>query len=206
MRKDRISSDNFSEYQLGIFWGIASFSDDRTTFRCKNKYFLDIINKTLNNTVYLQYAKDKDQYVLKSQLIDIESFIINNWTDRNAYIRDVPSLKCYKDFLRAYIELHSSLDYSTRYSNNRKNKYKALRLRIYGNFQLIDSINHIINKEIPSISLKTTQKAANKTTRVLYYSSPSEIIDLFSYIEGEEKYEEYWEEVKIKMKTPRKEY
>ena len=52
MRKDRISFDNFSEYQLGIFWGIASFSDDRTTFRCKNKYFLDIINKTLNNTVY----------------------------------------------------------------------------------------------------------------------------------------------------------
>lgn len=41
---------------------------------------------------------------------------------------------------------------------------------------------------------------------MLYYSSPSEIIDLFSYIEGEEKYEEYWEEVKIKMKTPRKEY
>lgn len=198
----KITFSDFSEYQLGIFWGIASYSD-RFVFRCKDRYFLEVINKTVNNKIYEQQHKGEKQYVLKSGLIDINTFENNNWINRNSATRDMPRLSNYKDFLRGYIELHSKLDYSTRYKCNGSVKYKALRLRIYANWNLIDSINAIINREIPNVKLKTPQSACNDTTKILYYHSLDEIQSIFNYIYS--KYEHFpifWEDANEKFKRP----
>ena len=202
----KIKFSDFSEYQLGIFWGIASYTDNRITFRSKHKYYLDVLNNVINRNIYIQYPKEKEQYVLKTSCIDIETFKMNNWTDRNSNIRYIPKLKSYNNFLRGYIELHSTLDYSTRYTNNKKNKYKALRLRIYGNYKLIDNINDIISSQVDLVSLKKPQQIHNETTRVLYYSSPNEINKIYEYIYGEERNVDYWNNVQSLLKIPTKGY
>lgn len=196
MLKTKFGFYDFSEYQLGIFWGISSFSDGRIVFRTKDIYFLNEINDKFNSTIYSQQHKGSTQYVLKSCNIDIDSFKDNNWTERNATLRKLPILDNYKNFIRAYIELHSSLDYSIRHS--KKGKYKALRLRIYGNVYLLDEINHILSNNL-NIGLKSLQDCNNKTTKVIYYQSFSEISKIYNYIYGNPYNENYWNEIKEKL-------
>lgn len=132
-------------------------------------------------------SKGNIQYVIKSCMFDIKSFIENGWTERKAKVRDIPPLEHYNDFLRTYIELHSSLDYSIRYSRNKKNKWKSLRFRIYGNWQLIDSVNSILNANI-GVKLKTPQKASNEVTEILNYTSLKEIENIFNWFTDNREY------------------
>lgn len=207
-KKDKITFYDLSDYQLGIFWGIGSYvkEEDAVTFKDRRKHFVKIMESITDSNMYEQItSKGKIQYVLKSCMFDINSFILNGWTERKAKVRDIPPLEEYNDFLRAYIELHSSLDYSIRYSRNKKNKWKSLRFRIYGNWQLIDSVNNILNTNI-GVTLKTPQKASNEVTKILNYTSLKEIKNIFNWLtDNREYHNEYWDDVDIKLKNPTKE-
>jgi len=202
-KRSKISFYDLTDYQKGIFWGIGSYvkEEDSVTFKDRRKHFLKIMGEITGNKVYKQITpKNKKQYVVKSYLYDIETFKKNNWTERKAKTRELPPLKNYKDFLRAYIELHSGLGYSIR---RRKKKYKGLRLRIYGNWKLIKSVNKIIN-ENTKIGLKNPQNAPNEITKILVYTNTEQINKIYEFIYGEPYYKEYWKDVNYKLDNPKK--
>jgi hypothetical protein len=200
--------NNIELYDLGIIWSIGSQNEEsRFSFRFRHPYFLERMNAYFPNTIYSQQrkkSKPEMQYVLKTRDISIEELYNVGWTPQNSEVRDLPKLSSYSDFLRSYIEIHSSLDYSTRYRKD-KSKYKALRLRVYGNVKLLDSLNSILSTEAGT-TIKTIQVLKNGITGILYYHSPTEIADIYGYLRGTPSFENYWNDVDQKLKQPNKNY
>ena len=205
----KISIQQLLPYDIGILWALGSITDinqNRMSFRCKDKYFLERLSLYFNNKIYTQQIKNKTQYVLKTSNVDLQSLYTIGWTERNSNIRDIPILNNndYKNFLRSYIEIHSTLDYSTRYRRD-GSKYKSLRLRIYGNCILIDSINKLLNKNA-NTNIKSIQMLKNNKTSILYYSSILEIQNIYTYIFDASYYDKYWNNINYKLQNPTKEY
>lgn len=207
-KKDRLSFHDLTNYELGIFWGVGSFIEEENTvvFRERRKHFIEVMERLVESNLYQHtLEKRKTQYILKSSMFDIGSFIDNGWSKRNASTRDVPPLDDYRDFLRAYIELHSGINYSLRYSGNKKIKKKLLVFQIFGNYKLIDSINEILNSQI-GVTLKTPQRTSNKTTKVLNYASFREIEKIFNWLRDDQEFcKDYWDEFYYKLNNPVKE-
>ena len=193
-------------YLLGVIWGLGSWveSDNVMVFRHKDKHFIKTLNNYFDKGTYSQEVKNYTQYVLKVYDFEIDRLVKLGWSNRNADIRELPIISDYKGFTRAYIELHSKLDYSTRYRRKpRKGKYKALRLRVYGNKNLIEGINGVFNKYC-GCTLKTIQnlKLNNKTFYVAY-ASYKEIESIYDWLWSKELYnKQYWDDVEEKLKTP----
>lgn len=191
-------------YTLGIIWGIGSYQEDRFVFRHKAKHFLEQIQKYCNNETYSQVGTSgKTQLVLKTSAFSTGDF--PGWTERNSDQRDVPVLDDYKDFLRAYFELHSCLDYCTAYyyyGRKVPEKYKKLRLRVYGNRVLIESINNILAQEC-RVKIKSVQDVKlNNKTSYLQYTALGEIPDIYNWLSGNPSHEPFWEDVDKKLRVP----
>lgn len=196
----------FSNYDLGIIWALGSNTDiNRFSFRHKERYFLERLSPYFNNKIYHQNRTKKSddmQYVLKVSGVDLQYLHDMGWTKRTADRRNLPELPDYRDFLRAYIEIHSSLDYSTRYSREKQRyKYRSLRLRIYGNVNLNESINRILAQEA-RCTFKSVQVLSNGKTSILNYTSAREIEDIFSYLHDTPSFEKFWEDVRHKLDNP----
>lgn len=211
MEQYYININGISHYDLGIIWAVGSYNENgRFSFRHKEKHFINRLNGYFTNTIYQQKrSKNKidEQYVLKTKNLNVYDLYNIGWSERNSDIRDIPNLpnlSDYKDFLRAYIELHSTLDYSTRHKNN-GDKYKALRLRIYGNTNLMDSVNKLLSREV-RVGIKTIQTLSNHKTSIIYYTSFLEIQNIFNYLYGEPNFNNFWEDINCKLKVPTKEY
>lgn len=193
---------NLNDYILGIIFSIGYISRGRFIFKNKNKYFLEQIQKVCGNNIYKQKDKKNVQYVLSTKYFDIERLKSIGWNNRNSDIRKLPKLNQYDNFLRAYIELHSRFDYSTRYrSKRKKTKYKALRLRIYGNRVLIREINEILSTDA-NIALKSPQSEKNDKTSYIAYTSINEIKSIFQYIEEKPCFNAFWNEIENKLRIP----
>jgi hypothetical protein len=194
-------------YTLGIVWSIGSYQENRFVFRHRDKYYLERINQYCNNTIYQQAGRTgKPQYVLKTGFFSLSDF--EGWTERNSEQRNVPLLDDYKDFLRAYFEIHSCLDYCTAYKNyGRKNqqKYYRLRLRIYGNYVLIESLNRILNQECKVGSKKVQYININGgKTAYLQYASYDEILTIYNWLIGDPCNKDFWQDIDSKLKIPTK--
>lgn len=187
-----------SNYQLGVIWSIGTYLEDesRMVFRHNDRYFLEQLKNLTQNNIYLQSTPEKRYYVLKIPEMDIKHLESLGWTDRNSDTRYMPVLNDYKDFLRPYIELHSSLDY-----NKRASGIKRLRLRVYGNETLIREMNQIISF-MCNVRLKTPQIIHNNKTAILYYQAFEEIDNIFSGIKGEPYNPTFWDEIIAKLSVP----
>lgn len=189
-------------YILGIIFSIGSISEGRLIFRHKCKYFLEQIQVLCKNKIYEQDGRTGMQYVLKTRYFNIDELRSIGWTDRNSSVRYLPVLNSYKDFLRAYIELHSTLDYCTKYRYKyKKEKYKALRLRIYGNKEFIEGINSILNVKA-RVGLKSPQILHNDKTAYIAYTALEEIQSIFTYIKGKLYCTEFWDAIHSKLNEP----
>ena len=189
-------------YTLGIIWSIGSFQDNRFVFRYSDRYFLEQIQKYCNNSIYEQVGtSDKTQYVLKTASITPDD--LPGWTERNSERRDIPMLDDYKDFMRAYFEIHSCLDYCTTYNNFSKNKekYYRLRLRVYGNYILIQSVNNILAEQC-RVKPKSIQYVHNNKTAYVQYTALDEITAIFNWLTGEPYNSKYWQDVDYKLRNP----
>lgn len=189
---------NFSNYQLGIIFSIGRYEPTENKFiiRHKDKHYIETISSSTTYNLYQQIYKNQKQYVIK-----LPNYKPDNWNSRNSEERSIPILSDYKDFLRAYMEIHSTLDYSTRH--NRKSKYKALRLRIYGNKIIIQSINNLLFQNI-QVTLKSVQILSNNKTAYISYTSFDEILKIYDYIYGVPYNESIWNDINIKLKIPKK--
>jgi len=134
------------------------------------------------------FLLDKEQYVLKIPF-SADLFRGFGWAERNADERNIPALEDYQDFLRAYLELHSSADIL------RTKRGKRLRLRIYGNHVLIQSINSILAEQV-GVLPKKPQPCPNGKTSVLYFQSAAEIDMVLNYIFDVPYCPEYWDKYK----------
>lgn len=189
-----------SNYQLGIIYSIGTYlhSENRFVIRHKDKYYIDILIPIFKTNPYIQNSRTQIQYVLKSSISQSQNLnpqSLPNWSSYNSKIKTLPVLSDYKDFLRAYIEIHSSLDCSTRYKNKKsKEKYKALRLRIYGNKIFLESINNILHNYAYT-NLKTIQILSNNKTAILQYTSYAEIKSIYNYLQGEPHNKPLWDNI-----------
>jgi len=199
---------DFSNYSIGIIWALGSnVENNKFSIRHREKYFLEQLSPYFKNSIYKQKRTNKqndEQYVLKVSGVDSHKLYEMGWSPRNSQIRDVPLLSDYKDFIRAYVEIHSSLDYSTRYKRD-GTKYKSIRLRIYGNVVLVNSINMILSQNA-KVGIKTVQVRSNNKTSILHYSSLFEIQNVFDYIFGEPRFNAFWTDVENKLMSPTKEF
>lgn len=200
---------NISPYQLGILWSIGYYDKDKKRFvlRHKERYFLEQLQDMTSGNIYYQVNAGKEQYVLMIHGFDIEQLRSMNWTERNADIRYLPVLDDYRDFLRAYLEIHSTLDYSTRYSKSKSksSKWKALRLRIYGNINLLEEINRVFHIEIKT-PIRSLEIKPNRKTGILPYTSLPQIERIYRFIEEEPCHEAYWIDAYKKMRNPKIEF
>lgn len=206
--KTKVTVNDFTNYQLGILFACGSITNEKNNkilvIRHKNKYFLEQLQNLFDNKIGYRQTQDKNYYILKTKAFDFDSLENINHKSRNAKLRYLPILDNYKDFLRAYIELHACWDYCVNYTK-RKEKYYRLRLRIYGNFNLISEINQVLNQEA-SVKIKSIQSVKhNDTTSYIAYTSVSELYSIRKYLEDEPCNQPYWNDVDYKLKNPRKE-
>ena len=204
-RKIRISIfQNVTPYQLGIIWGVGNYNGSEMFFRSRHRYFLEQLEPLTDSDVFSHIVKDKKQYKLKTALFDIEELKNLGWTERNADVRDIPVLDDaeYKDFVRAYMELHSTLMYRTVRNRKGKKTHKVLRFRIYGNELLIRSINQIFY-EFADVPKKNLGMSKNGKTATMSYAKLDEIISIFRFVEGEPCYQKFWEDAQDKLNNPK---
>jgi len=202
LKKEKISLDRILDYHLGIFWSIGSYSDETKQFIFvhRERYFLEQIELYFDSRIYAQEARTAIQYVLKTALLNVDALKKIGWTERNAEQRNVPLLNNYRNFLRAYFELHSSLDYCTSY-NRKREKYYRLRLRVYGNEKLIISINNILHMNVET-GLKALQLTKNNKTAIITYASYKEIQSIYNWLTGTPCNINFWENVDKLMQKP----
>ena len=120
----------------------------------------------------------------KSYPVTIENRETQQWAVK---VRNVHEIPCHSDvsdvhsFLRAYVEIHGVLDAMNCKKRNGE-KIHRLRLRIYGNLDIISYINYII-----PVPQKSVQEVVTQTGRTyaLYYQSKNEILDILDWISGE---------------------
>lgn len=196
---------------LGILWAIGGDNGECFFIRCRHREIVEEVREyfDMDNLIIVGSSNTNIQYKLKITG-DIRKSILKTldeygWNNRNADQRNIPVLENYRDFLRAYIELHSGLDYSTRYSRDKKRKYKSLRLRIYGNKILIQSVSQILRKAI-GIGFKKPSILNNDKTAVLTYQSLQEIEEIYKWLDGEPYLEKYWDDVYEKLANPKIEH
>lgn len=190
-------------YVLGIFWAIGRYSVDNGIkyffIRHKERYYLDVVRQELGlkSSVFFAEHKGKPQYKLKVTGFDFARIEKLGWQPRFSEQRDYPKIYEHRDFLRAYIEIHSRIDILTITSRGRKQRQP--RLRIYGSKYFLSELTEVLSAEVGALP-KKVQKATNKSevSGILYYTSRAEIECIVSYLYqpetkyfNRERYEEF---------------
>lgn len=165
----------FNTYQLGILWGCSSYADGRIVLRHKNRYFLEQIQPIVAKQIYRQDGRTADQYVLKFRY-DIAELEAIGYTRRNDSIRILPECADLY-FLQAYLELHGSFDWQTAYSGSktRRRKYYKKRLRVFGNYHLLQGISDILSKCCGCADKTIQTMAISSKTCYISYCNQREI-------------------------------
>ena len=198
--KEKLDLQELPKYIWGIIWGLGVYYPDGWVFRCKDRHFLDELSKYTDSKVYKQKDVNKVQYVLKTSIVHVDQLKEWGWTERWSDIRGIPSLSCYKDFLRSYIELYGYFEYIK--VKTKAMVYKKPKIRIYGNKTLIKSITDVLHEHY-SIPKKKPYVVHNGKTAYISYSKFEEIESIFEYIKGEPCHKEFWQNVEEYLSKPK---
>lgn len=174
----------FNTYQLGILWGCGSYNGERIVIRHKNRYFLDQIQPIVGNQIYRQNGRTVEQYVLKFRY-DIAELEAIGYTRRNDSIRILPECADIY-FLQAYLELHGSFDWQTAYSGRkpRRRKYYKKRLRVFGNYHLLQGISDLLSKYCGCTEKTIQTMAISSKTCYISYCNQREIDNIIRTFNG----------------------
>ncbi len=170
------TSTETGAYVLGVLWGTCSRNIEGYLIRHRIPWFVKCVKEYMQipNSPYLLDARTGDQTILKitrkSIVKQIDRLLLKRgWQPRNAAERSYPCGDIHdKGFIRAWIELHSSIDIA-RIGTKR---IATPRIRIYGNEELIEKINTVLSAET-GLKLRMLQKTTNETTKALYYCGSS---------------------------------
>lgn len=174
-----------NDYCNGIAYATGYIAKEKHTqylsIRNCDPWYADCIAK---ETGYVMY---KANYLKKHRITD-------QWVVKVKNIKNLVSLsevQNVSDFLRAYIEIHGVLD-----TSKRKNNKRGLRLRIYGNKNVIQYINHSLpakEKKIQYVQNNIENKYIGKTC-VIYYQNRIEIEDILNFLNGSPKNVRIWKQ------------
>lgn len=175
-------------YLLGILWAIGRFTEDAGTryffLRYRDQYFLDIVHRELNVTagIHVIQNKGKPEYRLKISGFDIRGLKGLGWQPRWEGRRTYPKITDHRDFIRAYLEIHGSIDTLTITKPDGR-KQKQPRLRIYGNKAFLGELTEVLATETGA-GVKKVQKATNtsEVSGILYYTSRDELQGILNYL------------------------
>jgi len=170
------TSTDAGAYVLGTLWGLVSLNEDGYWLRHRNKWYIDLVREQLSITAegHASYSTTGVQYRLKiTRAADVATvrqiLMQHNWAPRNAPKRPYPLDPLNdKGFVRAWVELHSSIDVA----RTGRNRVSLPRLRIYGNRILLEEMNQVIAAGT-GLPPRTLQKTANEATKALYYTGKS---------------------------------
>lgn len=176
-----------NDYCTGIAYATGYFANDEDqkylVVRNLDKWYVENIEKESKYHAYeSKYNVSRDgqvQWVIKAR--DIHS------------LASFAEIKCTQDFCRAYIEIHGVIDLA-KAKDRRGNPIKRLRLRIYGNEEIIAYINKILpsrEKKIQHIKNFVEEKYIGQTC-ALHYQSQTEILDILKWIDGIPKNISVW--------------
>ena len=177
----------FEPYILGILWGIGRYvNEERYPYfllRHRERYFLDVVRSVLNvpGEVFQGASRTAPQYRLKIFHFDVSKLESLGWQPRIGEQRNYPATVKHRGFLRAYIEIHSTID--ALIMRRREKARVAPRLRIYGNRNFLEDVTKVLANET-GVGIKRVQKATNISpgSGVLYYQSRKELQILYEYI------------------------
>ena len=172
-------STDTGAYILGILWGTMSVGESGFWVRHRDPWFVETVRThlELSPSIHAVSSATGPQYRLKivraETVRGLKALLERHgWTPRKDSIRPYPSGDIDdRGFIRAWTELHSHAD---TFQAKRRNgtHYPQKRLRIYGNFLLLDDINRVICAGIGQ-SPRKLQKTTNKTTKALYFQGSS---------------------------------
>lgn len=104
------------------------------------------------------------------------------WSPRTSNQRCYPKIYEHKDFIRAYLEIHSKVGIITIWDRRRNRTKKQLRLRIYGNMRFLSELTDILASEIGTGVKKVQQSTkASEVSGTLYCQSQRESITIISW-------------------------
>ena len=173
-------------YVLGILWSIGSPIEDKYPYfmlRHHDRYFLDVGRNVLDisTTVFEGESRTRPQYKLKLFNFDLSHLTQYGWQPRIAEQRNYPSIQEHASFIRAYLELHSSIDTLT--IRSRGKERTSPRLRIYGNRYFLEKLTVVLSSQA-GISPKRVQKTTklSEQSGLLYYQSRRELEKLLEYL------------------------
>ena len=180
-----------NDYCYGIAYATGYFANEEgkryLIVRNLDKWYVENIAKETGYTAYESkhnFERDrKNQWVVKCRNI--------------SELPALPDIKNLPDFCRAYIEIHGVIDLAN--AKDRKgNTLKRLRLRIYGNKEILSFINKVLpakEKKLQYIKNTVNGKYIGKTY-ALYFQSATEILKILKWIDGHPKNDIVWKKWK----------
>lgn len=177
-----------NDYCNGIVYATGYFANEN------NKKYLVVRNL---DKWYIENIAKETGYTAYESTHNFERDGRNQWVVKCRNISELPALTDIKnlfDFCRAYIEIHSILDLAN--AKDRKgNPIKRLRLRIYGNEEILSFLNQnlpAVEKKIQHIKNSIDDKYIGQTY-ALYYQSKTEILEILKWIDGFPKNIAVWD-------------
>ena len=143
--------------------------------KCDRRELRRVINDVLFKQALDLWNDFRNLVLYKSQLTQY------GWQPRISEQRNYPNITEHVDFIRAYIELHSTLDTIT--IRQRDKERKSPRLRIYGNRHFLDDLTKMLSSQV-EITPKRVQMATrlSDSSGILYYQSRRELEKLLAYL------------------------
>lgn len=182
---------HLNTYVLGILWALGRYVDETNSshqyffIRHSREFFLEVLRQemSLRSKVHTVLHKGKTQYRLKVSGLDINALEHIGWQSRNAGERNYPRIKSgHRDFIRAYLEIHSTVDTILIRKRNRKS-YKQPRLRIFGNLHFLDELTQVLANQIEAgIKKPQISTRQSEVSGTLYYQSIREVQNIFEYL------------------------
>ena len=166
-------------YILGVFWATGTTFTDKGHrgwwIRHRERWYVTAVRRYLGlgRSGHISHSSTGKQYRLKISREGLaeritESLTSLGWTGRQAEERVYPEGDiCDRAFCRAWIEIHSTMDII-----HPKRCGPTPRLRVYGNYILMETMNLIIARETGLIVRKPI-KTSNDITVGLYFIGSS---------------------------------
>lgn len=175
----------FTSYALGILWATCSNTGEKYLLTNQDPYFANFIQKINGGKIYtLTHCRNGTKLyclrIKKSLESEIEE---SGYTGRKNTDRAIPRIDNNADFVRAYIQCHSTLGLGP-CKTRRGEKIKIPRLRLHGAWTLMEWMSEVIAKTV-GVGVKKVQKHSNSEMGILHYQSCMEIIKICEWVLSE---------------------
>lgn len=180
-------------YVLGVLWGTMGEWEEGYWVRHRDRWYVETVKEQLKIDTGIQHvaSRTQDQYRLKIVAARDVRTISNllqarDWAPRNAQERPYPAgVINDRGFIRAWVELHSSTEIRFVWNKKKTMQYPQKRLRIYGNWALMEEVNSILSTAT-RLQPRTLQKTSNKITKALIFQgAPVDLVVSWLYDRAE---------------------